>query len=352
MSPRALGARRLAAWAVTVLAMAASGSAQDPPRPREAYLGALDLLARGEVEAAVASLLDLDARSAEIRAGAAAAPPRVIRRIGRRRPQALVPVALLHQRIFLAYDQPGAGGLASAAARQAEAVAQAYVHAGGDRELGSALLTSLAGHWHSRSQELMAVPLYRRALALEPEQPAALLGLAVVEEKRGALRTAASLLESVTGLAPLDRAVRLRLALVRSRTGRAEQALTALDELAGRGGGDWIEALAHQERARLLASTGRLDDALVAARAGAAALPCDPVLPVLSGFYSERTGAPTAGLAQALTACAAERRVSPRLLYNQQPQRLLELLQARLEEAERERLPALAAALGLDGRVE
>jgi tetratricopeptide (TPR) repeat protein len=332
---------------VTLLAMAAPRPAQPAPPPRDAYLHALEVLSRGEVEAAVALVVDLDTRAAQSRAGVAGgAFPRALRRIGRRRPEALAPVALLHQRVFLAHAESGAGTLASAASRQAEAIAQAYVHAGGSRVLGSALLTSLAGHWHARSQESVAVPLYRRALALDPEQPAALLGLAVVEEKRGSLRAAASLLESVLALAPLDREVRLRLALVRGRSGRLDQAMATIDELAERGGGDWIEALAHQERARLLASSGRFADALVAARTGAAALPCDPVLPVLTAFYAERTGEAAGGLAQGLTACAADRRVSPRRAYNQQPRRLLELVQASLEEVERERLAALAAALG------
>jgi len=346
---------------VTLLALAGSGLAQIPLRPREAYLRALELHARGEVEAASARIVDLEGRSAQARppsAGgtrppsAGGARPRAIRRIGRRRPEALLPVALLHHRVSRAHAARGAGTLANAASRDAETIAQAYVHAGGDRVLGAALLTSLAGSWHGRSQESVAAPLYRRALALDPQQPAALLGLAVVEEKRGALRAAAPLLESVHRIAPADREVRLRLALVRARSGRPEQALAALEQLVERGGGDWIEALAHQERARLLASQGRLADALVAARSGAASLPCDPVLPVLTAFYGERAGAATGGLAQALTACAAERRGSPRLLYNQQPRRLLELLEARLEEAERERLPALAAALGIAGRAE
>ncbi|HVS15860.1 MAG TPA: tetratricopeptide repeat protein [Thermoanaerobaculia bacterium] len=342
-------ARLVAAVAAPLLTVAMAAATPPSPRPREAYLQALVGCARGELEEAVATMVDLETSVGDHRLVAGAVrsvSARVVRRIARRRPEALLPVALLHQRVFLAHAEEGAPTRASAASRQAETVAQAYARASGDRVLGAALLTRLAGDWHARSQEGVAAPLYRQALGLDPQQPAALLGLAAVQEKRGSLREAAALLEAVERVAPGDREVRLRLALVRARSGRDELALAMLDELAAQGGDDWIVALTHQERARLLASTGRLGAALAAARAGQAALPCDPVLPVLAAYYGERAGVATGGLSQSLTACATERRgTAPRRLYNQQPRRLLDRLQLQLEQAERERLPALAAAL-------
>jgi tetratricopeptide (TPR) repeat protein len=339
--------------AILMPALAAVAATEGPSstRPQEDYLRALAACARGELEPAVEAVVDLETRtgSGGRSAGALRGAQRgVARRIARRSPEALLPVALLHQRVFLAHAGAGRHGLASAAGQQAEVVAQSYARAGGERVLAAALLTSLAGHWHARFQESAAELLYRQALELDPEHAAALLGLAVVSEKRGYLREAEALLEAVARQAPGDRETSLRSALVQARLGRSEPALEALEALVSQGGEDWIVSLAYQERARLLASNGRLAEAFGVAREGEANLPCDPALSVLAAFYGERSGVVVDGLVQSLAACAQESPQSARRIYNQQPRRLLELSRLRLEEAERERLPGLAAAL--DGR--
>jgi tetratricopeptide (TPR) repeat protein len=266
--------------------------------------------------------------------------------LGCRSPEALLPIALLHHRVSRAHAEAGLPALATAASEQAEALGESYARAGGNRAVAAALMTGLAGYQHARFQETIATALYRRALELDPRQPAALLGLAVVFEKRGSLREAGSLLDAVAALAPEDRESRLRRALVHARSGRLDQAVAAFDELVPQGGDDWIAALAYQEHARLLASTGRLADALATAREGQAKLPCDSALPLLAAFYAEQAGVAADGLARVLAACAGEARESPRRMYNQHPRRLLEQTWLRLEQAERERLPVLAAALG------
>jgi tetratricopeptide (TPR) repeat protein len=337
--------------AALVSALAAVVAAQRPPsnRPQDEYLRALAASARGEHEEAVAIVVELEdgvglsgAEWAELRR----AQRRLARRLARRSPEALLPVALLHQRAYLAHARADDAALASAASQRAELLAQAYTRGGGDRRLAAALLTNLGGLWHARFQETAAEPLYRQALALDPEQGAAQLGLAVVYEKRGWLREAGTLLEAAASSVPDDRETTLRRALVHARSGRPDLSLGGLDELVREGGDDWIAALAYQESARLLAAQGRLADALERARDGEATLPCDPALPVLVAFYGEEADEHETSLGPTLAACAGDARLSPRRMYNQQPRRLLELLRSRLEEAERERLPALATALG------
>jgi tetratricopeptide (TPR) repeat protein len=319
----------------------------EPIRPHEAYLRVLDDVARGEVESAAAGLAALEAQwegAPRAASDLRRAQRSLGKKLGRRAPEALLPLALLHQRAFVIHAEAGRRTLANAASDRADVLALAYSRAG-DRRLAAALFTNLGRLWHARAQEPAAAPFYRRALELDPQQPAALLGLAVVYEKHGWLRDASSLLDDVAGHAPEDRETRLRRALVRARSGDPVAALDALDGLAREEADDWIAALAHQERARLLAAAGRVAEAFEAARLGRSRLPCDPALPVLASYYAERSGAADAGIAATLGSCAGVEEPSPRRLYNQQPRRLLELSAQRLEQAERERLDELHDAL-------
>jgi tetratricopeptide (TPR) repeat protein len=267
-----------------------------------------------------------------------------------------VPVALLAERLHIAESEAGSAGMAMAARDQAEALAESYASAGGNATLAAALLASLGGHAHARFQDGLAARLYQRALRLEPGQPAALLGLAAVEEKLGRTVEAAALLDRVLTLEPESREARLRRALVRDRLGEPHQAEEELRDLLTAGGaaergGDWITAIAYQERARILAQRGQLEEARALAAEGLAILPCDPVLPVLLAFYQERLGTPGDTLSRHLAECAGALQVSPRVLYNRNPQGVFASLRRELRDAERRRLPLLERALdGSAGR--
>lgn len=336
--------------AAVCLALAASAGGARPaePPPRQELERALGLYAVGAVDEALATLAALDARaadSARVDRTLRRARSRVVLTVGEASRAALFPLAVLELRLLGSHAGAGDDRAAHLAQERAAALADAYLREAGDPRRAASLFAALAGLIHGRSRELEAAPFYRRALDLDPDLPAALLGLAAVEEKLGRLPAAAALLERAATAAPGDREVRLRRSLVAARLGQSETALDGLDALVSDGGDDWIAALAHQQRAELLASLGRLEEALACSREGMETMPCDPSLPVVTAYYEERLGRPDPGLGRTLAACAERVRISPRALYNRRPQRLLDELWRQIETVERERLPALATAL-------
>ena len=318
-----------------------------------AYRQVLTAWAVGDEEGALAKLQRLDETPAPGGRDAARldrAKLSVARGIGRRQPAALLSVALLEQRAYRSYVDRH---LIVAAVARRTVGAVVGVHAGADKSPGArsaqaALLSSFAGELAAAAQGVAAADFYGRALALAPRQPAALLGLAVIEEQRGHYSAAAALLETLVDAEPKAREARLRLAINLGRLGQQAAAERELGELAGEGL-DWLRSLAAQELAKRLVARGELGRATRLLESVAELLPCDPTLPVQLAMVSERAGTPSTLDLSTLGACG-EAAESARARYTHASNSELVPLREGLGAAEPEWRRALAKALGVPRR--
>ena len=318
-----------------------------------AYRQVLAAWAEGNEEAALAQLQRLDEQSLAGGRDAARldrAKLAVGRAIGRRRPAALLAAALLEQRAYGTYARRRLS-VAGEARRTVGALVGAHTavdRSPAGRSAEAALLASFAGELAAASQQIAAADFYGRALALSPGQPAALLGLAFIEEQRGQYSAAADLLETLVEAEPAAREGRLRLAINLGRLGRREAAERELRALTGEGI-DWVRSLAAQELARRLVARGELGAAARLLERVAEVLPCDPSLPVQLALVSERAGTPSPLDLSTQGACG-EAAESARARYTHPSSSELMSLRETLVAAEPEWRRALAAALGVPGR--
>ncbi len=356
-----------ATLACLVLGLLAAPPAAGAPRFRKerfetGYRQALEGYARGGGAGALDRLLDLET------AASGAGDDRLLEKIGRseRRVirklqdqdiEVLLPLALLHEGAYLAHLASGRQQLATHSRLLAAEIAEGYARgarAGGGSRWASRLLTSLGGHLHQAFHERTGARLYRRALDLDPDNRAALQGLAVVHEKFGSYAQALPLLERLGRLEPEGREWRLRLAVNLVRVGRRLEGMRALEGLVAGPGTDWPEALAHQELARLLLHDGELDSARFLLEQARARFPCDTALAIQLAYLEERTEPDADGsdLAGSLRGCTAAAATPARTRYNQTPVRLLEELRGELAAQAAARLPGLRRALAGGSRSE
>jgi hypothetical protein len=333
--------------ALLALLPAAGGAALFPRQRLEAeYRHVLTRWATGDEDGALAALERLAAGATGDRSSVRLERARrdVARGLGRREAAAVPAVVWFETRAYHHLVTARRPELAVRSRLLASELAERYAQRGGaaSREVAAGLLASLAGHLHLAAQEASAVDLYQRALAIEGRQPAALLGLAALREKRGDYASAVALLDRVKPV-PGGREGRLRRAVNLLRVGRDGEGEAELRSLAG-DGADWIRAVAAQELGRALGARGEVTAAAVLLANAAAASPCDPSLAVQTALFAERSGADTpidlAGLAE-----CAEAAVSPRARYTRPPASELRVLRGRLGELEPAWREALRRAL-------
>jgi hypothetical protein len=333
--------------ALLVLLPAAGGAALFPRQRLEAaYRHVLARWAAGDESGALASLERLAAGATGDRSGLRFDRARrdVARGLGRRQCAALPALVWFESRAYHHLVAARRPELAFRSRLLASELAERHAQRGGParREEAAGLLASLAGHLHLAAQEAAAVDLYQRALAIEGRQPAALLGLAALREKRGDYAAAVALLQGVEPM-PGGREGRLRRAVNLRRVGRDREGEAELRSLAG-AGADWVRAVAAQELGRALGARGEVTAAAGLLASAAAALPCDPSLAVQAALFAERSGAEIPLDLAGLTDCA-EAAVSPRARYARPPTSELGVLRGRLEALEPAWREALRRAL-------
>ena len=335
------------------VAWPASAAFREQAKVEAAYRRALGAWATGDDEDALAQLVRLDEGAGGDSRGVQRlvdAKLAVGRAIARRDPAAVLGAVALQQRAYTIYASRRPT-LAAEARRSAAALVR--LHAGRVRNaeaatLDAGLYASLAGDAAARAQQTAAAELYGEALKLVPQQPAALLGLAAIQEVHAHYAEAVGLLAPLVAAYPEAREARLRLALNELRLGRRERAERALRELAG-GDADWVRSLAAQELARLLAARGDLAGAAAALEGAAAVLPCDPSLPVQAALVAERAGSSTPLDLSTLGACG-EAAESARARYTHAPSSELVPVRRAIAAADAQWRQALATALGVDVR--
>ncbi len=360
---------------LTVLICICGPASAQPPEVKTLYLESLNLWSHGADEAAVdalermrdrvglpGALLDLDAD------------------LGARHPQALIPVLALFDALHLRdIRRVMARDLRATAAasevrdrlrRLAEIfLRQSRAASGNDptsaaeaaEEVVSRLWTSVAWSLSEIDVET-ARQWFDRAHDLDPDNLAASMSIAAIDEKLGDYLLASRHLRKILHKQPRVHEARLRLALSELRSGSHAQADELLAEVAAGDGPQWLRVLAYQERAQALLDRDDRHGALEIVREGRRAAPEDEGLLVLQLWLLGNRSAESVELLAELGERSAGNRtsakptareeLSPRARYNLWPYELeVTLRQWRADVDERRELlaSALASKGGPDG---
>lgn len=322
---------------------------------RQGYREVLTRLAAGDGQAALTSLSGLEARAVEGRverevAELWRAKLQVIRALldAGQGNDVLLPIIVLHHDAYLMYRQREERILAAHARDMAVDLAQFYVRQGppaAGKQAAARVLASFAGYLADGQATRSSVGLYTRALEIDPDNRAALLGLAALHEKLGDYAAALPHLQRAAALNPEDRETALRLALCLKRSGDPERAQSLLEGLLPAEAPEWIAVLAYQELAALHLEAGRLGAAEAVLRQGLERFPADDRLGIQAAFVLDRNrrGAEALQLLESLVP-AAKGAVSPRFQYGRWPEPPLAECRSRLAQDAASRLAPLGAA--------
>jgi tetratricopeptide (TPR) repeat protein len=278
----------------------------------------------------------------------------VVRALGRRDIESLVPVLMLHHDAYPMYVGRGRPFLAGHASRLAASMADLYAREGGtegSRLLGARALASLGIYAQQTGVKLQAVGLMLHALDFDPDNEAALLGIATAHERSGNYhRTAERLLELLRSH-PQHREGRLRMAVNLDRLGETPQARGLLEELVAEPVRDWTGALAYQELARIHRDAGNHDRAVQVLSQGLERFPEDGRIRTQLAFVLDHQREPQRALKviQELDEAGAGSGPSPRRLYGVGPQEAYREAVAALEQSAAARMPRLARLVNPSG---
>ena len=317
------------------------------------YREALDILARGDREGALAAVLELET------ATIAATGTGTIRRMRQTEVEVLedllpagvevlVPVILLHEQAYLRHREVGRPLLALHSRTLVVDLVRSYAAAGDEPAypLASRLLTSLAGHLQEASIDSVAGGLYVEALELEPTNPTALLALAYLRERRGDYARALPLLERLVALRPFEGEAVLRLGINRLRTGDRDAGTRSLEAVLTPPQPEWVRSLAYQELARDLADRGDVTRAEGLLRRAVSEIPEDPSLVIQLSFLADREGGALGVDLQGSMERSADRVVTaPRYRYSRMPSGALDELRREIAARDEQRLLVLTRAL-------
>lgn len=186
----------------------------------------------------------------------------VVRWLGQRDLEALVPVLALHHDAYRLYIQRSVPILAGHSSRLAASLADLYAREGGSegsRVLGARALASLGIYAQQMGVKLQGLGLLLAALEFDPGSRAALLGLATIHERSGNYHRAAEYLLQLIDRYPRSREGRLRMAVNLNRLGSDRDAVRLLKALIAEPENDWIALVAFQELAGIQRRAGELE---------------------------------------------------------------------------------------------
>lgn len=271
----------------------------------------------------------------------------VIRSLGRRDVEALVPVLVLHHDAYPMYVERHQPLLAGHASRIAASLADLYAREGGtegSRILGARALASLGIYAQQAGVKLQGLGLMLHALELDPASEAALLGIATVHERSANYHRAAERLQELLKEHPGHREGRLRAAVNLDRLGASDQARRLLEQLVAEPAADWVAAVAYQELGRIHRDAGRFDRAEEVLFAGLERFPGDGRIRTQLAFVLDTLRQPTRALSvvSELTDAPATDGPTPRRRYGMGPQEAYFAVLAGLGESSSARMPRLA----------
>jgi tetratricopeptide (TPR) repeat protein len=186
----------------------------------------------------------------------------VVRWLGTRDLEAVVPLLSLHHDAYRLYTERGVPILAGHSSRLAASVADLYAREGnseGSRVLGARALATLGIYAQQMGVKLQGLGLLLAALEFDPDSEAALLGLATTHERSGNYHRAAEYLLELLQAYPEHREGRLRMAVNLYRLGSADDAVRLLSNLTSEPENDWVATVAYQELARIHRETERIE---------------------------------------------------------------------------------------------
>jgi tetratricopeptide (TPR) repeat protein len=327
------------------------------------YRQILALWAGGQTEKAVNDLIALEESvvrddDAGTKKRLLKAEEAIIHEIGAANLETLVPVAMLHHDVYRRYLEKGAKGhslLLAHARGMARDLAILYQEQSGSEGaalVSSRILTSLGGMLQQYAQQLPAAEMFYRAVALDPRNTAAMMGLCIVYEKNSQYQSAVDLLRKIADLDPAYSEARLRLALNLKRLGKTDEARKGLAALAEAKEASWVTVLAAQELARLYSEQGSPAGAQKVLEAALERFPNDARLYVELAAVLDRKGEMRSAQSVmekvlALKPSASGSEETARLLYNTTRQETFAQARQFLDENARSRLSLLAEALSV-----
>ena len=216
-------------------------------------------------------------------------------------------------------------------------------------------MTSLGDYMLETGARLSAQKAFERALEHDEAQPAALLGVAGLDEVYGAYREAVDNLERLVEVLPGHGEGKLRLGVNLRRLGKVEEAERWLRRGMEEGVSDWIAILSYQELAELEYGTGRGLEAVELLREARERFPANQRLHIQLAALLDRLGRP-AEARQALDQLnpqSGRDQDTPRLRYGE-PSRWLALQSRRTleERGEEQRQPLLSALEQILGKAD
>jgi tetratricopeptide (TPR) repeat protein len=324
------------------------------------YRQILAAWAGGQTEKAATALMTLETSvvhddDAGSRKRLLKAEEAVIHEIGGANLETLVPIAMLHHDVYRRYLQHGARGrslLLVHARGMTRDLAILYKEQSGSQGaalVSSRILTSLGGILQQYAQQLPAAEMFYQAVALDPRNTAAMMGLSIIYEKNSQYETAADMLHKILALDPGYAEAKLRLALNEKRLGKMDDARKGLQDLADAKEATWVTSIAAQELARLLSEKGTPAGAQKVLEAAIQRFPGDARLYVQLASVLDRKGEMRSAQAVMEKALALKPSTedSSRLLYNTTRQETFAEARRFLDENARSRLSLLAEALSV-----
>jgi len=237
----------------------------------------------------------------------------------------LLPVLVLHAQSAAAYRAKGKNILTRHSIRLIRRLVDLYLLHRQELEARSAaadLLTEVATGEAEFGNLAGSTLLFEESLASDGQNPAALLGLALVYERHGRYADAIRILESLLAERPDHAEATLRLGVNLARQSHPKRAHTLLSQLASRDVEPWIALLAYQEMGRLALDRERPQQAIEILQEGLENWPSDFNLNVQLAFYLDSTGRPAAAqsvLSALEPSSVGLREPSARWLYHRPP---------------------------------
>jgi len=351
---RKSGSTTRALLALTLLATLGASSAragEEAERFRAEYLRILGSWSAAPSEAVVTALGELEegalGQAAELRR----AQESVAGELAAVDAGAVPPVAHLHLLAYARYLERGDDALADFAAERFWELLRRYLA----RATEPAAPAVAAELWNRLAFFALTHPqippgsagrLFRRSLEIDPENVAALHGLAFCEERLADWKDAVRYLGRLLELEPTNGEARLRHARARVHAGGRARGAEELAELIASEAPDWVRILAYQELAGLERQSGRDEEAAALLRRGVEELPDNERLQLLLAYASRgRWAESTARVEELVAGWTEDAGPSPRARYDMGP---VDEIEANREAVERQlirRLPALHAAL-------
>jgi tetratricopeptide (TPR) repeat protein len=320
-----------------------------------AYVEVLNTLANGDPNEARRALADLErslfiAHSTDGLKTIRAVEQKVAAQLARRTPTSLPPVVMLHREIYRTYSAWAEHSLASHSWQIAVELTEMVGSL--DRQpaldgFAEGVLVSLASDLARGAAPLQGAILLERALAISPDYPPALLGLAALYERFGDRIQAHDALQRLVAADPEDAEGQLRLGIVLSRMDRPAAAQEILRPLVASSPPEWILSNASQELANLLVEEKRLDDAERVLAEAIGRVTSDQPLIIQLSWVQDLSGRPTEATATLERIERGQHRQfeSARLRYTQWPDLGEHENRAKLRRMVAERLPDLRRAL-------